>query len=43
VIDAAERLRDGEPDGHVNRAPQIGAEQIGAEDDHANPAPASHP
>lgn len=43
VIDAAERLRSGPPDGHVNRPPTIGVEEIGAEDDHANPAPASHP
>ena len=42
VIDAAARLREGEPDGHV-RPTKIGAEEIGAEDDHANPAPAAHP
>jgi len=41
VIDAAGRLRDGEPDGHVR--PLIGAEEAAAEDDHANPAPAAHP
>jgi aerobic carbon-monoxide dehydrogenase small subunit len=41
VIDAAARLREGEPDGHVR--PKIGVEEIGTEDDHANPAPAAHP
>ena len=41
VIDAAARLREGEPDGHVR--PLIGAEEAGSEDDHANPAPAAHP